>query len=74
MSGVSQMLPFVIGGGIWRLPPCLLGLTALLGVPQWTIFGNLGSYHELASMFTKIGGAALSLMLPVFQAMLPTCR
>lgn len=28
--------------------------------------GNLGSYHELASMFMKIGGAAFGLMLPVF--------
>jgi len=35
------------------------------GVPQDSL-GNLGSYHELASMFMKIGGAAFGLMLPVF--------
>ena len=36
-----------------------------MGVPNDSL-GNLGSYHELASMFMKIGGAAFGLMLPVF--------
>ena len=63
MSGVSQMLPFVIGGGIMIALAFLID--GALGVPQDSL-GNLGSYHELASMFMKIGGAAFGLMLPVF--------
>ena len=63
MSGVSQMLPFVIGGGIMIALAFLID--GALGVPQDSL-SNLGSYHELASMFMKIGGAAFGLMLPVF--------
>ena len=63
MSGVSQMLPFVIGGGIMIALAFLID--GALGVPQDSL-GNLGFYHELASMFMKIGGAAFGLMLPVF--------
>jgi len=63
MSGVSQMLPFVIGGGIMIALAFLID--GALGVPQDSL-GNLGSYHELASMFMKIGGSAFGLMLPVF--------
>ena len=44
--------------------PCFL-IDGAMGVPQDSL-GNLGSYHELASMFMKIGGAAFGLMLPVF--------
>lgn len=55
MSGVSQMLPFVIGGGIMIALAFLID--GALGVPNENL-GNLGSYHELASMFMKIGGAA----------------
>jgi len=62
MSGVSQMLPFVIGGGIMIALAFLID--GALGVPNENL-GNLGSYHELASMFMKIGGAAFGLMLPV---------
>ncbi|MFM0772782.1 fructose-specific PTS transporter subunit EIIC [Streptococcus suis] len=62
MSGVSQMLPFVIGGGI------LIALAFLvdnfIGVPQDSL-GNLGSYNELASMFMKVGQAAFGFMLPL---------
>ena len=63
MSGVSQMLPFVIGGGIMIALAFLID--GAIGVPNENL-GNLGSYHELASMFMKIGGAAFGLMLPVF--------
>ena len=63
MSGVSQMFPFVIGGGIMIALAFLID--GAFGVPQDSL-GNLGSYHELASMFMKIGGAAFGLMLPVF--------
>ena len=63
MSGVSQMLPFVIGGGIMIALAFLID--GALGVPNESL-GNLGSYHELASMFMKIGGSAFGLLLPVF--------
>ncbi|HFI2438981.1 TPA: fructose-specific PTS transporter subunit EIIC [Streptococcus suis] len=62
MSGVSQMLPFVIGGGI--LIALAFLVDNLIGVPSDSL-GNLGSYNELASMFMKIGGAAFGFMLPL---------
>lgn len=62
MSGVSQMLPFVIGGGIMIAIAFLLD--QILGVPQDQL-GNLGSYHEIAAQFKSIGGAAFNFMLPV---------
>ena len=63
MSGVSQMLPFVIGGGIMIALAFLFD--NLLGVPNESL-GSLGSYHEISSIFMKIGGAAFGFMLPVF--------
>ena len=62
MSGVSQMLPFVIGGGIMIALAFLLD--KILGVPQDQL-SNLGSYHEIAAQFKTIGGAAFGFMLPV---------
>ncbi|HEK9559236.1 TPA: PTS sugar transporter subunit IIA [Streptococcus equi subsp. equi] len=62
MSGVSQMLPFVIGGGI--LIALAFLLDNMLGVPKDQL-SNLGSYHEIAAIFKHIGGAAFSFMLPV---------
>ena len=62
MSGVSQMLPFVIGGGI--LIALAFLVDNLLGVPNDSL-SSLGSYNELASMFMKIGGAAFGFMLPL---------
>lgn len=62
MGGVSQMLPFVIGGGIMIAIAFLLD--NMLGVPKDQL-SNLGSYHEMAAIFMKIGGAAFSFMLPV---------
>ncbi|AEJ25408.1 TPA: PTS sugar transporter subunit IIA [Streptococcus equi subsp. zooepidemicus] len=62
MSGVSQMLPFVIGGGI--LIALAFLLDNMLGVPKDQL-SNLGSYHEIAAIFKNIGGAAFSFMLPV---------
>ncbi|HEU1545269.1 TPA: PTS sugar transporter subunit IIA [Streptococcus pneumoniae] len=52
-----------LGGGIMIALAFLID--GALGVPNENL-GNLGSYHELASMFMKIGGAAFGLMLPVF--------
>ncbi|HFI2692460.1 TPA: fructose-specific PTS transporter subunit EIIC [Streptococcus suis] len=62
MSGVSQMLPFVIGGGI--LIALAFLFDNLLGVPSDQL-KNLGSYNEIAAMFMKIGGAAFGFMLPL---------
>lgn len=62
MSGVSKMLPFVIGGGI--LIALAFLIDQILGVPQDQL-SQLGSYHELAAQFKTIGGAAFSFMLPV---------
>ena len=62
MSGVSQMLPFVIGGGIMIALAFLLD--QIMGVPKDQL-SQLGSYHEIATQFKAIGGAAFGFMLPV---------
>ena len=61
-SGVSQMLPFVIGGGIMIALAFLLD--QIMGVPKDQL-SQLGSYHEIAAQFKAIGGAAFGFMLPV---------
>ena len=62
MSGVSQMLPFVIGGCIMFALAFLLD--QIMGVPKDQL-SQLGSYHEIAAQFKAIGGAAFGFMLPV---------
>lgn len=62
MSGVSQMLPFVIGGGI--LIALAFLFDQMLGVPQDQL-ATLGSYHQISALFKEIGGAAFGFMLPV---------
>ena len=62
MSGVSKMLPFVIGGGIMIALAFLLD--QIMGVPKDQL-SQLGSYHEIAAQFKAIGGAAFGFMLPV---------
>lgn len=62
MSGVSQMLPFVIGGGIMIALAFLLD--QIMGVPKDQL-SQLGSYHEIAAQFKAIGSAAFGFMLPV---------
>ena len=62
MSGVSSMLPFVIGGGIAIAIAFLIDNA--MGVPKDQL-ANLGSYHELASGFKQLGGAAFGFMLPI---------
>jgi PTS system fructose-specific IIC component len=62
MSGVSHMLPFVIGGGIMTalafLIDTLLGYGATGG-------GNFGSCTPLSAFFKYGGGLAMGLMVPV---------
>ena len=62
MSGVSQVLPFVIGGGI--LIALAFLIDQVMGVPQDQL-SSLGSYHVLAAQFKTIGGVAFGFMLPV---------
>ena len=63
MSGVSQMLPFVIGGGI------TIAISFLLdqGVPKDQL-SHLGNYNGLSALFNQIGGAAFGFMVPVLAA------
>ena len=56
------MLPFVIGGGIAIAIAFLIDNA--MGVPKDQL-SNLGSYHELASVFKQLGGAAFGFMLPI---------
>jgi PTS system fructose-specific IIC component len=58
MSGVSHMLPFVIGGGI------LIALAFLLDDYDLNP-ASFGSNTPLAAFFMSVGGKAFSFMLPV---------
>ncbi|RAM12539.1 PTS fructose transporter subunit IIC, partial [Listeria ivanovii] len=63
MSGVSHMLPFVIGGGIAIAIAFMLD--QLIGVPQDQL-AELGSYNEIPALLKQIGDVAFGFMLPVF--------
>ncbi len=62
MSGVSHMLPFVIGGGILTaiafLIDTLMGYGAIGG-------GSFGSCTPVSAFFKYCGGLAMGLMVPV---------
>lgn len=60
MNGISNMLPFVVAGGIFIALAFLID--TLSGAPQ---DGNFGSYTALAAWFKTIGGAAFNFMIPV---------
>lgn len=58
MSGVSNMLPFVVGGGI------LIAISFMFGIKASDI--NDPSYHPFAKLLMDIGGGnAFFLMIPV---------
>ena len=66
MSGVSHMLPFVVGGGI------LIAIAFLLdsiGVDMASLSaeerGNFGTITPAAAVFKNIGGVAFGFMLPI---------
>lgn len=64
MSGVSQMLPFVIGGGI--LIALAFLIDQILGVPtDLESLKQLGSYNQPAAYFMTAGKAAFGFMLPI---------
>lgn len=58
MSGVSHMLPFVIGGGI------LIAIAFLLDNFEMDP-SNFGMNTPIAAFFKSVGGVAFGLMLPV---------
>lgn len=60
MNGVSNMLPFVVGGGIFIAIAFLID--TLLGAPQDAGFGT---NTPVAAFFKTIGGAAFNFMIPV---------
>lgn len=61
MSGVSNMLPFVVGGGI------LIAISFMFGIKAFD--PNDPSFHPFAKMLMDIGGGnAFFLMVPVLAA------
>jgi len=60
MSGVSNMLPFVVAGGV------LIALSFLWGI--FSADPKSDQYNEFAAMLMKIGGQAFSVMVPIFTA------
>lgn len=62
MSGVSHMLPFVIGGGIMTALAFLIDTICGYGA---TGGGNFGSMIPLSAFFKYAGGLAMGLMVPV---------
>jgi PTS system fructose-specific IIC component len=61
MSGVSHMLPFVIGGGI--LIALAFLLDTLMGYGD--VGGSFGSATPISAFLKYIGGLAMGLMVPV---------
>ncbi|MCX8648879.1 PTS transporter subunit EIIC [Gilliamella sp. B2776] len=60
MSGVSNMLPFVVAGGV------LIALSFLWGI--YSADPNNAQYNEFAALLMKIGGQAFNIMVPIFTA------
>ena len=66
MNGVSQMLPFVIGGGILIAIAFLIdGFAVDLNSLPFEERSNFGTITPLAAMFKSIGGVAFGFMLPI---------
>lgn len=64
MSGVSHMLPFVVGGGILVALAFLVDTLAGVSV---TAGGMFGSATPLAAFLKSVGGTAMGLMVPVLS-------
>ncbi len=64
MSGVSHMLPFVIGGGIMMAIAFLIDTLCGYGSTGGADFGNC---TPLSALFKYIGGLAMGLMVPVLS-------
>ncbi|MDD6202190.1 MAG: fructose-specific PTS transporter subunit EIIC [Lachnospiraceae bacterium] len=66
MSGVSHMLPFVVGGGILIALAFLIdGFSIDLNSLPMEERGNFGTITPLAAIFKGIGGTAFGFMLPI---------
>ncbi len=66
MSGVSHMLPFVIGGGILIALAFLIdGLSVDMASLSDEVRSTFGSITPVAAVFKKIGDTAFGFMLPV---------
>lgn len=63
MNGVSNMLPFVVGGGIFIALAFLID--SIAGAPHNSSFG---SNTPVAAFFKTIGGYAFSFMIPILAA------
>ncbi len=64
MSGVSHMLPFVIGGGIMIAIAFLIDTLCGFGA---TGGGDFGTCTPLSAFFKYVGGLAMGLMVPVLS-------
>lgn len=64
MSGVSHMLPFVIGGGIMTAIAFLIDTLCGYGTSGGA---NFGSCTPLSALFKYIGGLAMGMMVPVLS-------
>ena len=60
MNGVSNMLPFVVAGGIFIALAFLID--TLMGAPQDS---NFGTNTPVAAFFKTIGGYAFNFMIPI---------
>jgi fructose PTS system EIIBC or EIIC component len=66
MSGVSHMLPFVVGGGILIAIAFLIdSLSIDMTAVSEEVRANFGSITPTAALFKSIGGAAFGFMLPI---------
>lgn len=65
MSGVSHMLPFVIGGGILIALAFLIDTIAIsaAGMSIADVGGGFGSWNIVAKWFKDVGGFAFSFMI-----------
>lgn len=57
MSGVSNMLPLVVGGGI------LIAISFLWGINSASVESE--QFHQIAAWIKQVGDAAFGLMLPI---------
>lgn len=64
MSGVSHMLPFVIGGGILKAIAFLIDTLSGYG----DVGAAFGSCTPISALFMYIGGLVMDLMVPVLAA------
>lgn len=60
MNGVSHMLPFVVSGGV------LIAISFLWGI--YSADPTNAQYNEFAASLNRIGGFAMSMMVPVLSA------